>query len=132
MAGDAAIVTMIKTLVHSERPLNGIMQETGFSFPSGHVTSSIALFGLLTYFICQHWKSSNVKTLSSAFFVAIAILVGFDRLYLNVHWFSDVLGGCLLGIFWLTLFISAFRHTKLKETMEWKKKERIMNVQPRR
>jgi undecaprenyl-diphosphatase len=112
MAGDVMMVTMVKTLVHSKRPLNGIMQETGFSFPSGHVTSSIVLFGLLTYFIFQHWKSSKTKILSSMFFVAIVVLVGFDRLYLNVHWFSDVLGGYLLGIFWLTFSIQALKQWK--------------------
>jgi undecaprenyl-diphosphatase len=121
MTGDVVLVTIIKTLVHSERPLNGIMQETGFSFPSGHVTSTVVLFGLLTFFINQHWKSLNVKTLTNTFFVAIVILIGFDRIYLNVHWFSDVLGGYLLGAFWLTLFISAFKHTNFKKA---KKKEK--------
>jgi undecaprenyl-diphosphatase len=110
MGGDAAIITAVKTLVHSERPLNGIMQDTGFSFPSGHVTSSVVFFGLLTYFVFQYWESSNRKTLSSMFSVAIAILVGFDRLYLNVHWFSDVLGGYLLGVFWLTFSILVFQY----------------------
>ncbi len=110
MGGDAAIITMVKMLVHSERPLNGIMQETGFSFPSGHVTSSVVFFGLLTYFVYQYCKSSNGKTLSSTFSVAIAFLVGFDRLYLRVHWFSDILGGYLLGIFWLTFSILAFQY----------------------
>jgi undecaprenyl-diphosphatase len=118
MAGDAIIVTIIKLLVHSERSLNGIMQETGFSFPSGHVTSSIIFFGLLSYFVCQHWKSSKTKILSSMFFVIIAFFVGFSRVYLNVHWFSDALGGCLLGIFWLTFTISTFKHVYLKKL--WK------------
>jgi len=118
MGGDAVIVTMIKTLVHSERPLNGIMMETGFSFPSGHVTSSKVFFGLLSYFVRQHWKSSKTKILSSMFFVTITFFVGFSRVYLNVHWFSDVLGGYLLGIFWLTFSILAFKHVYLKKL--WK------------
>ncbi len=42
--------------------------------------------------------------------MAIAIVVGLDRIYLNVHWFSDVLGGYSFGVFWLTLSIFTFQH----------------------
>lgn len=113
MGGIAAIVTIVKMMVHSARPLNGFMQETGFSFPSGHVTSTVVLFGLLTYFVWQRWKASNAKTLSSVFFVIIEFLVGFSRVYLNVHWLSDVLGGYLLGAFWLTFAVFLFRYSAL-------------------
>jgi len=110
MVGDAAIITVAKILVHSARPLNGMIQESGFSFPSGHATSTTVFFGLLTYFIWQRWKSSNAKALSTMFFVVMAFLVGFSRVYLNVHWLSDVLGGYLLGVFWLTFSILAIQH----------------------
>ena len=109
MGGDAAIVAITKTLVHSARPLNGLMHDAGSSFPSGHTAGSIVLCGLLTYFGWQYWKSPKAKALSGALFVATTFVVGFDRVYLNVHWFSDVLGGCLLGIFWLTFFILTFQ-----------------------
>jgi undecaprenyl-diphosphatase len=122
MGGDAAIITVFKLLVHSERPLNGIMQETGFSFPSGHVASSVVFFGLLTYFVFQHSKSTNGKILSSTFSVALEFLVGFDRLYLNVHWFSDVLGGYLLGVFWLTFSILAFQYIERTGKFQRKRK----------
>ena len=122
MGGDAAVITMVKMLVHSERPLNGIMQETGFSFPSGHVASSVVFIGILTYFAFQHSKSSNRKTLSSTFYVAIEFIIGFDRLYLNVHWFSDVLGGYLLGVFWLTFSILAFQYLERTGKFQMKRK----------
>lgn len=107
---DVVIITMVKMLIHIPRPLNGIITEEGFSFPSGHVTSTVVLFGLLTYFAWKHWKSSNAKLLSSLFFVVIALLVGFDRIYLNVHWLSDVLGSYPLGMFLLTFSILAFQY----------------------
>jgi undecaprenyl-diphosphatase len=110
MAGDAAIVEMVKTLVHSVRPLDELIQETGFSFPSGHTAGSIVFCGLLTYFGWQHWKSSKARKALSILFIAVTFIVGFDRLYLNVHWFSDVLGGCLLGTFWLTLSILILKY----------------------
>jgi undecaprenyl-diphosphatase len=100
MGGIAVLVTIVKALVHSPRP-----SEAGFSFPSGHVTSTVVFFGLLIYFVWQHWKSPKVRILSSLFFVTIEVLIGFSRVYLNVHWFSDIIGGYLLGSFWLTFSI---------------------------
>jgi undecaprenyl-diphosphatase len=108
MAANIILVETIKTLVHFPRPLNGILTVQGFSFPSGHVTNTVVLFGLLTYFAWNHWKSSILRILWSFFSVLIAIVVGLDRIYLNVHWFSDVLGGYSLGVFWLTFSILTF------------------------
>jgi membrane-associated phospholipid phosphatase len=112
MSGDAVIVETVKMLVHSARPLDGIMYDTGFSFPSGHVTSAVVLLGLVAYFARQHWKSSNTKKLLNMLLIALASLVGFTRVYLNVHWFSDVFGGYLLGAFWLTSSILVFQYLK--------------------
>jgi len=114
MLGDFLIVAILKRLVHSARPLNGIIQETGFSFPSGHAMAAVVLLGLLTYFIWQHFKSRNVKILSGVLFILISLVVGFSRIYLNVHWLSDVVGAYALGIFWGTFSIVAFRLPNVK------------------
>jgi len=108
MGGVAALVTIVKLLVQSPRPWNGVMEEKWFSFPSGHVTSTVVFFGLIIYFVWQHWKYSNAKILSGLFFVVMEFLIGFSRVYLNVHWLSDILGGYLLGLFWLTFSIFLF------------------------
>jgi undecaprenyl-diphosphatase len=105
MAANVALVEIIKIMVHFPRPLNGILTIQGFSFPSGHVVSTVILFGLLTYFAWNHWKSSIPRILWCLFSVVIAIVVGLDRIYLNVHWFSDVLGAYSLGMFLLTFSI---------------------------
>jgi undecaprenyl-diphosphatase len=110
MAANVTLVEIIKMLVHFPRPLNGILTIQGFSFPSGHVTNTVVLFGLLTYFAWNHWKSSILRILWSLFSVVIAIVVGLDRVYLNVHWFSDVLGAYLLGVFLLTFSILTFQY----------------------
>jgi len=111
MLGDAVIITAVKLLVNSPRPLNGIITEQGLSFPSGHVMSTMVLFGLLTYFAWRHRKSSRAKILSTLIFATVAFIVGLDRIYLNVHWFSDVLGAYSLGVFWLTFSILVFQHS---------------------
>jgi undecaprenyl-diphosphatase len=110
MAANVILVEIIKTLVHSPRPLNGVLALQGFSFPSGHVTNIVVLFGLLTYFAWSHWKSSILRILWSLFSAVIAIVIGLDRIYLNVHWFSDVLGAYLWGMFWLTFSILIFQY----------------------
>ena len=119
MGGDALIVSIAKTLIHSPRPLNGLVYDTGFSFPSGHTTASIVFCGLLTYFTWQHLKSPKAKTVSSTLFITITSIVAFDRIYLNVHWFSDVLGGWLLGLFWFTFSLWVFRY--VEKTMKFQR-----------
>jgi undecaprenyl-diphosphatase len=124
MGGDALIVSIAKTLVHSTRPLNSLIHDTSFSFPSGHTTASIVFCGLLAYFAWQHWGSPRAKTVSVTLSIITVSFVAFDRIYLNVHWFSDVLGGCLLGLFWLTFslwvfeYIETMTHTRLKEKIQ--------------
>jgi undecaprenyl-diphosphatase len=109
MVGDAFLVEITKTLVHSPRPVDMLIHETDYSFPSGHVTGSIVFFGVLTFLAWQHWNSSKARASTGGLYVAIVAAVDLDVLYLNVHWFSDVIGGCLLGAFWLTFSILVFR-----------------------
>ncbi len=121
MLGDALIVALLKLSVQSVRPLEELLYDRGFSFPSGHTAGSVVFFGLLTYFAWKYWGSSKVKILSSGLSVLVTAIVGFDRIYLNVHWFSDVVGGYLVGIFWLTfsiLMFQWFKHTVARADMQ--------------
>jgi len=118
MGGDALIVSIAKTVVNSPRPINGLVYAAGFSFPSGHTTASIVFCGLLTYLAWQHWKSHKAKTVSITLSITIISIVAFDRIYLNVHWFSDVLGGCLFGLFWLTFLLWVFRYLEKKSKFQ--------------
>jgi len=83
------------------RPLNALILENDFSFPSGHSSIGLIVIGFLAYFLKKETKI-NKKLL---YFLSIStiILVAFSRLYLNVHWFSDVLGGLIIGAIWLLL-----------------------------
>jgi undecaprenyl-diphosphatase len=108
MTGDTLLVEFFKTITASPRPLDGIIVGTGYSFPSGHTTSSVVLFGVLVYFAWKHWDSMKARVLTSGLYVSIVVVVGFDRIYLNVHWFSDVLGAVFLGAFWVAFSIWLF------------------------
>jgi undecaprenyl-diphosphatase len=110
MAGVTLLVALFKTVIMSPRPLNEIITATGYSFPSGHTTSIVVFFGVITYFVWKNWDSAKVKTLTGGLYVSITALIGFDRIYLNVHWFSDIVGSVFLGAFWLTLCILIFKY----------------------
>jgi undecaprenyl-diphosphatase len=120
MAGDALLVGFFKTLIASPRPLNGIIVETGNSFPSGHTTSSVVFFGRLVYIAWRRWKNAKVKLLAAGLYVSAVGVVGFDRIYLNVHWFSDVLGALFLGAFWVVFCVLMFKSfdSKLTQSSE--------------
>jgi undecaprenyl-diphosphatase len=112
MGGDAVLVSTIKILDHVARPTNGILSDTSFSYPSGHSAGCIVFGGLLAYFAWHHWQSTRSRALIGVGMGAVASVVAFDRLYLNVHWLSDVLGGLLLGAFWLSLVILIFQQLR--------------------
>jgi undecaprenyl-diphosphatase len=110
MVGDAILVVIFKELFQSIRPQNMLIPEMGYSFPSGHVTGSVVFFGVLTYLAWKHWASKKVKVSTGGFYTAMVVLVSFDRIYLNVHWVSDVVGAVLLGSFVLAFAITIFRY----------------------
>jgi undecaprenyl-diphosphatase len=109
MGGDGLIVSILKTLEHVARPTSAVFSDNGFSYPSGHSAGCIVFGGILAYFAWQHWQSRRSRALVGVGMGAVAGVVGFDRLYLNVHWFSDVLGGWLFGAFWLLSALLVFR-----------------------
>ncbi|MGD0644183.1 MAG: phosphatase PAP2 family protein [Candidatus Bathyarchaeia archaeon] len=111
MAGDTLLVELFKTIIMSPRPINGLIVASGYSFPSGHTMSSLVFFGVLTYFVWKNWDSLKIKALTGGFYISITALVGFDRIYLNVQWFSDIVGSIFLGAFWVTLCILLFKYS---------------------
>ena len=67
------------------------------SFPSGHMMRTVIVYGLLAFVIRRLSTSPRIRTLAVAGAVVIIVLMAFDRLYLDVHWESDVIGGLVLG-----------------------------------
>jgi membrane-associated phospholipid phosphatase len=105
MGADALVLSIAKSLVASPRPLNGLITESGYSFPSGHVTTTIVLFGMLTFLVWQTVKTLPPKIAMTALTAALAVAVAFDRIYLNVHWLTDILAAPFLALFLLAASI---------------------------
>jgi len=128
MAGDALIVSVIKTLDHIARPTNRIILDTGFSYPSGHAAGSIVFLGILAYFALRHWRSQRSKVSVGIGMGLLVGVVGFDRLYLNVHWLSDVIGGWLFGAFWLLFAVLVFQRLESAKKLESSRFRLVANV----
>jgi undecaprenyl-diphosphatase len=98
-------IYVLKHIFSRARPLNVLVEETSFSFPSGHALFSIILFGILIYF-CASIKSKNKIIIYKTSCIFAILLIGLSRLYLNAHWFSDIIAGYCFGLFLLLGILS--------------------------
>ena len=100
---------LLKMLIHRDRPINSLIHETGYSFPSGHVVLTTIFFLFLIYIFKDNIKNTFKKYLFISSNILLIVIVAFDRIYLNVHWFSDILAGISLGLFWITFLFLIFK-----------------------
>jgi membrane-associated phospholipid phosphatase len=130
--GGEIFVWIIKNIFERPRPplANALMHETGFSFPSGHTFMAIAFYGLITYFFYREFKNRRIIRLI-IFILGILIIsaIGFSRIYLGLHWPSDILASFVSGAAWLTILITVLeiqRKFNLKEEESNYKKSKII------
>ena len=107
-----AIITilnqLLKRILQRPRPTEyRIIEESGYSFPSGHSMISMAFYGYLIYLIYKYVENKNVKWILISLLSILICLIGISRIYLGVHYTSDVLGGFWISISYLVIYISA-------------------------
>jgi undecaprenyl-diphosphatase len=92
MVVTGAVIYFLKELFQRVRPMNQLMAETNFGFPSGHATASTVFVFLLAYL---YTKDKSNETRKKVYWAAgvVALIVGFTRIYLRAHWLTDVLAG---------------------------------------
>ncbi len=93
------INTILKNIVERPRPDHlRLITQGGYSFPSGHAMISICVYGTLIYIINKNIKNKLLKTLLTILLLIIIISIGLSRIYVGVHYPSDILGGYLLSL----------------------------------
>ena len=117
-----AINLAIKDIVQRPRPLGyRLVSETGFSFPSGHSMISMALYGFVIYLIYRYAHDRNLKWASIIFLSLLIIVIGLSRIYLGVHYASDVLAGLLISMAYLMIYLKIVaRYLPKKLRLGWK------------
>jgi len=98
------ILFLFKDLFKRHRPLDPLISDvTGFSFPSGHSFSSFTFFGLLVYIVWMSGIKKIWKIIIAIVLFALAAIIAFSRVYLRVHFPSDVIAGFCLSVVWLMI-----------------------------
>lgn len=96
---------ILKNILQRPRPTEyRLIEETGFSFPSGHSMVSMAFYGYLIYLIYKYVKNKYLKWISIVLLSILICYIGISRIYLGVHYTSDVLGGFLIALSYLIVY----------------------------
>jgi membrane-associated phospholipid phosphatase len=108
VAGVAVMTLALKNYTAVARPPLLDTSALGYAYPSAHASLSVAVFGFLAVAIARELRS-NWHWVPYSVSVFLVVAIGFSRLYLGVHWFSDILGGWSLGLAWVALLGIAYR-----------------------
>jgi len=111
-AGAGMLTIVLKNLIQRPRPAAAaeFLYGTTFSFPSGHALGSLVGYGMLAYVIGATWVEGRRGRLEIVIATAVLIIaIGLSRLYLGVHYFSDVVAGYAVGVLWLSVCISGLQ-----------------------
>lgn len=100
---------IIKNLVARERPIEKLVEVSGFSFPSGHSMNNMAIYLMLAFCIMPYCRTKPQRVVTFVVLTIFPIIMGISRIYFNVHYFSDVICGWCLGIIIALVFSEIFK-----------------------
>ena len=109
--GAGILTSAVKNYIDRTRPaeVTQLIQVSGFSYPSGHSLAAASLYLTVAILVCRHLQRTGHKIAILTMTMAIILLVGLSRIYLGVHYPSDVVSGISLGTAWALLLGGAFR-----------------------
>lgn len=114
LTGSVVLNQLLKTLFQRQRPsLEHLVSVSGLSFPSGHAMVSYSFYGLIIYIVITNAKTRMRRNILIFLIGLLILFIGISRIYLGVHYPSDVLAGFAAGSFWLAACIfvlKKFRH----------------------
>jgi membrane-associated phospholipid phosphatase len=123
-----ALMFILKHLFGRERPLIPLLESAkGLSFPSGHALMSMTFYGLLIYITWHSVKNNGLKWTLISLLLLLILLIGFSRIYLRVHYTSDVIAGFAMGWLWIVISLKVIRRL---EKQSRKQIDPIVEQQP--
>ncbi len=96
------LMSVLKRLIHRQRPPDPLVEGiTNFSFPSGHTFMGVAFYGLLIWYASVYISNNWFRRTVIFFLLIVIAAIGFSRIYLRVHYATDVIAGICIGFVWL-------------------------------
>lgn len=121
LAGAGLLSVFLKNSFQRLRPDSFfLVQETSFSFPSGHAMATMCFYGMLAFFLMREAKSWPLRLLIAMLAVIMSLIVGLSRIYLGVHYPTDVAAGYAVGFMWLLICVSMLLKQEKKSTVSKK------------
>lgn len=115
LVGCTVINQTIKHIVRRPRPnVLRLVSESGYSFPSGHSMISVAFYGLVIYFVYKNINNKYLKWALISLLSLLILTIGFSRIYVGVHYFTDVVGGFSLALAYLIVYIYIYNKKVIK------------------
>lgn len=120
VAGGGGLDYILKQAVQRTRPIDDatLINVKGFSFPSGHAMLSMVFYGMVSYFIIRLIKQWKFRMLVVIIMGFVIFLIGFSRIYLQVHYLSDVIAGFIGGLFWLTVCVTGLEIYRKRKSIK--------------
>lgn len=110
------VMYIIKSIIKRQRPtILQLIDQGGYSFPSGHAMIAVCVYGYFIYYFYRHVKNKCLRNFICTFLVIFILLIGISRIYLGVHYPSDILGGYLISSIILIIIIDSFEIINSKE-----------------
>lgn len=104
------LMLLLKQLFQRKRPLSPLLKAAkGLSFPSGHAIMAVTFYGLLIYILQHSVVSDWLNWLATILIFILILLIGFSRIYLRVHYASDVAAGFIIGLLWLIISLAILK-----------------------
>ncbi len=111
IAMGAVLNSAFKMMVQRPRPnISPLVIERSYSFPSGHAMNSFIFYALVAYFSYHFFRNKKVSIVVTILCGALILLIGFSRIYLGVHYLTDIIAGYIAG-FWWFITILLVEHT---------------------
>ncbi|TGE16802.1 phosphatase PAP2 family protein [Hymenobacter elongatus] len=129
--GSITLNLVLKNTYQRPRPLLPLVSASGLSFPSGHAMISASFYGLLIYLLLTHLRRQKVlRWLLIVALLALIFLIGLTRVYLRVHYASDVLAGFTAGLVWLLIAIPLLQQIEKTVKARFKSTTQLTEKQP--